>query len=339
MRYRLLTFLLVAHLIPLTFAPARSMAQSPLAATPAAVCLTLQTFPVPAGDGPHDVAPAADATGVWYTGQRAGVLGLLDPTTGKTERVLLGAGSAPHGVVVGPDGAAWVTDGGLNAIVRVDATTHAVQTFPLPPEGAQAALNTAAFDTNGILWFTGQNGVVGRLDPATQEVRVWPAPRGRGPYGITATPRGAVYYTSLAGSYLGQIAPDGDDVYITALDPPTTSAGVRRVWSDSHGLLWVSEWTAGQVGRFDPAAGTWREWPLPGDTPQAYAVYVDDHDAVWLSDFGANALVRFDPASETFASLPLPDPGASVRQLAGRPGEVWGAESATDKLVRVRSTC
>jgi virginiamycin B lyase len=69
----------------------------------------------------------------------------------------------------------------------------------------------------------------------------------------------------------------------------------------------------------------------------AYAVYVDDLDAVWLTDFGANSIVRFDPASETFASFPLPDADAAVRQLLGRPGEVWGAESGLDRLVVIRA--
>ena len=45
-----------------------------------------------------------------------------------------------------------------------------------------------------------------------------------------------------------------------------------------------------------------------------------------------NCCRRFDPKSEKFDSFPLPDPYASVRQLAGRPGEVWGAESGADKL-------
>jgi len=31
----------------------------------------------------------------------------------------------------------------------------------------------------------------------------------------------------------------------------------------------------------------------------------------------------------------LPSAGASVRQILGRRGEVWGAESGTDKLVVV----
>ena len=97
--------------------------------SPPESCLTLETFPVPPGDHPHDVAPAADGVGVWYTGQGAGVLGLLDPESGEVERIPLGAGSAPHGVIVGPDGAAWVTDGGLNAIVRVDAETLAVDSL------------------------------------------------------------------------------------------------------------------------------------------------------------------------------------------------------------------
>ena len=108
------------------------------------------------------------------------------------------------------------------------------------------------------------------------------------------------------------------------------------MWSDSTGRIWVSEWNAGQVGVYDPATGTWREWKLPGPRPQAYAVYVDDQDRVWLSDFGANALVMFDHRTETFWSFPLAEANASVRQILGRPGEIWGAESGADRLVVIR---
>ena len=52
----------------------------------------------------------------------------------------------------------------------------------------------------------------------------------------------------------------------------------------------------------------------------------------------ATRILRFDPGSERFVSFPLPDPGGSVRQLLGRPGEVWGAESGADKLVVVRTS-
>jgi virginiamycin B lyase len=86
---------------------------------------------------------------------------------------------------------------------------------------------------------------------------------------------------------------------------------------------------------YNPKSRRWREWRVPGANPMIYAVFVDERDKVWLSDFGANALVRFDPVTSRFTRVRLPSAGAAVRQILGRPGEVWGAESGTDKLVLV----
>jgi virginiamycin B lyase len=293
----------------------------------------VQYYDVSSGDHPHDVAPAPDGT-VWYTGQYKGVLGRLDPKTGTVTRIPLGDGSRPHGVIVGPHGNAWVTDGGLNAIVRVDAATEQVKVFPLPKAGMNANLNTAAFDGKGRIWFTGQTGIYGRLDPKTGEMDAWNAPRGAGPYGITATPSGEIYYVSLAGSFLGK--PDLETGETTVIDPVSEGVGTRRVWSDSKGQLWVSEWNAGNLSRYDPVAKVWEVYELPGDDPHAYAVYVDENDLVWVSNFSANAILRFDPATEAFESFPSNRPGAAVRQMLGRSGEVWGAESGTDRLVVIR---
>jgi virginiamycin B lyase len=291
-----------------------------------------QEYAVPAGSSPHDVAPAHDGT-VWYTAQAAGKLGRLEPADGTVREIPLGEGSAPHGVIVGPDGAPWVTDGGLNAIVRVDPRTLAVRRYPLPAAGGFANLNTATFDRRGILWFTGQSGIYGRLDPRTGALRVFRAPAGAGPYGITTTPGGAVWYASLAGSYIARIDPRTGKTAVVR--PPTRDQGARRIWSDSRGRLWVSEWNAGRVARYDPATKRWREWKLPG-AAQPYAVYVDGKDTVWLTDFGAGTIVRFEPRSGRFTTIRL-RPGANVRQLLGRPGEVWGAESGADRLVVVRT--
>ncbi|MGI8984632.1 MAG: Vgb family protein [Acidimicrobiales bacterium] len=119
------------------------------------------------------------------------------------------------------------------------------------------------------------------------------------------------YYPVVAGSRPHDVAPAPDG----------------SVWYTAH---------AGQVAVHDPATGSWREWKLPGTRPHAYAVYVDEKDRVWLSDFGANALVIFDPSTEQFRSFASDAPNASVRQILGRPGEVWGAESGADRLVVVR---
>ncbi|HLW47796.1 MAG TPA: lyase [bacterium] len=290
----------------------------------------LREYAVPMGSHPHDVAPARDGT-VWYTAQTAGELGRLDPATGKIQHVKLGEGSAPHGVIIGPDGAVWVTDGGLDAIVHVSADGGSIKRFPLPAGRPHNDLNTAAFDKHGVLWFTGQAGIYGRVTLSTGRVEIWDAPGGPGPYGMTVTPAGGIYFASLAGSYVGRIDPKTAKVAV--LEPPTPRQGARRMWADSKGRLWITEWDGGNLARYDPATAAWKEYRLPGPAPKPYAVYVDEHDQVWLSDWDANALVRFDPQTERFESFPLPSPSGGVRQLNGRPGQVWGAESTVNKLV------
>ena len=297
-----------------------------------ALATEVHYYPVPKGSHPHDVAPAPDGT-VWYTAQPKGELGRLDPRTGKTEHIALGMGSAPHGVIVGPDGAAWVTDGGQNAIVRVDPATKAVKIYPLPAGTAYANLNTAAFDKAGVLWYTGQSGYYGSVNPKTGEVRVWDAPRGRGAYGITATPGGEIYYASLAGSHIARI--DTATGRASVIEHPVKGQGARRVWSDSKGRIWVSEWLSGGLSMYDPNDKTWKQWMPPGDKPHTYSVWVDDQDKVWTTEWTSNAIMRFDPDTAKFESFPSDKGGAAVRQMLGRHGEAWGAESGNDRLVVV----
>jgi virginiamycin B lyase len=238
-------------------------------------------------------------------------------------------------VIQGPDGAAWITDDGQNGIVRFDPKTDKVKVWRLPEKAGHADLNTGTFGRDGVYWFTGQSGIYGRLDPKTGEIRVFKAPKGRGPYGITATPDGEVYFVSLAGSYLAKIDRSTGEARVIA--PPTPDQGARRVWSDSRGRLWISEWNSGQLSMHDPQTGEWKAWRVPSERPMPYAVYVDERDIVWVSDFGGNAVHAFDPKTETFSTIPKSEKGADVRQILGRPGEVWLPESGADRLVVIRT--
>ena len=296
----------------------------------------LQGWPLnaPQRTGIHDVAPASDR-GVWYTAQASGHLGYFDPATGKNELIALGSGSRPHGVIQGPDKAAWITDGGAQAIVRVGWPDREVRKFSLPEGTPYANLNTCAFDGDGDLWFTGQSGLYGKVAVKTGVVSLWDAPKGRGPYGICTTPSGDIWWCSLAGSFIARI--DRRTGASTIVEPPTRGQGARRVWSDSRGRVWVSEWNSGQLSVHDPAANTWRAWKLPGREPHAYAVYVDERDQPWVSDFGANAVVRFDPQRETFETFAFPREAAQVRQILGRAGEVWLPESGTEHISVIRT--
>ena len=295
----------------------------------------IQLFQLPEGARVHDVAPGAEGK-IWYTAQRQGALGIIDPRTGEIRQVPLGENSAPHGVIQGPDGAAWITDSGQNAIVRYDPKSGKIDVWKLPEETGYANLNTGAFDGDGIHWFTGQNGIYGRLDPKSGEIKVWKDPDGRGPYGIASTPSGDIFYVSLAGSHLASI--DRKTGEATIIEPPTPGQGARRVWSDSKGDLWISEWNSGQLSRYSPPTKAWKSWKLPGEQPKAYAVYVDERDIIWVTDFGANATLTFDPKTEQWTSYPGSAPDANVRQILGRPGEVYLPESGTNRMMVIRTS-
>ena len=134
----------------------------------------------------------------------------------------------------------------------------------------------------------------------------------------------------LAGSYLANV--DLETGAVTVYEPPTKDQGARRVWSDSKGRLWISEWNSGNVSVYDPTDKSWKQWKLPGEKPHTYAVWVDPDDKVWLSEWAANAIVRFDPATTKFESFPSNRENSNVRQMLGRKGETWIAESGTDRI-------
>ena len=300
-------------------------------------------FQAPKESHPHDVAVDPTKNGpVWYTAQGTGELGKLDPKTGNKTHIQLGnasgphmGGSAPHGIIIGPDGGLWITDEFLKAIVRVDPKTEEIKKFPIPENITKNKLNTATFDKSGVLWFTDRSGYYGKLDPAEGKVHVWAAPRGQGPYGITTTPDGSVYFNSWTGNYTAKI--DLKTGNLTILEPPTKESQPRRIWSDSKGQLWITEWATGKLAQYSPDTNKWQEWKLPGDKPQPYSVYVDEKDKVWVSDFGITngkqSMVRFDPETEKFDVIPLNTDHSNIRQMNGRPGQVWGAESDLNRII------
>lgn len=303
------------------------------AVTTAPLVARVREYLLPRGSAPYGVALTADGT-AWYSGQRAGELGKLDPATGTTKGIALGQGAAPRGLTVGPDGALWIADSGRNVLVRVDPATEEVRRITLPANSENIGLDALVFAPDGRLWFTGERGRYGLFDLRAGLLQLFAVPRDAGAGGIAATPGGVLYFTSFDGNYLAQVAPDLATA--TPLDLPIDKPGPRRVASDSRGRLWTTAWGSGQLALYDPANGRWRAWSLPGRQPRPRAVHADAQDRIWLTDDTANAILRFDLATEQFAALALPTAAGPISQLASRPGELWGAESGADRLVVLR---
>lgn len=304
-----------------------------LAAGPAIADYQTKVMPLPNRTYIHDVAPTQNGQ-VFWTAQSDGLLGILDPKTGTNKFVKLGEGSAPHGIITGKDGKAWIADGGQNAIVSYDPKSEGLKVYPLPDDTGYTNLNTPTEDKDGNIWFTGQNGWHGKLDIKTSKVSVWKSPRGRGSYGITTTPDGEVWFVSLANSYLGKI--DRATGNVEVFDPPVKNTGVRRVWSDSKGTLWMSEWNTGMIASFTPSTRQWHRYAIPGvSRANLYAVYVDNKDVVWVSNWGDNKVYSFDPKTLQFTAVPGSSSGADIRQINGANGVVFLPESGNASVMAV----
>jgi virginiamycin B lyase len=98
-----------------------------------------------------------------------------------------------------------------------------VRKFALPYAPPYANLNTCAFDGEGDLWFTGQAGIYGKVAVKTGQVTTWDAPKGRGPYGICATPSGRHLVVLARGSYIARV--DRATGQSTVFEPPTKGQG------------------------------------------------------------------------------------------------------------------
>jgi virginiamycin B lyase len=290
-------------------------------------------YPVKAGLGNRDVAPADDGT-VWFSNQFSGTVGNLDPKTGEYKLYPLGPGSSPHGIHMGPDGNLWIMDGGQNAVIRMNSSDHKLTLFKIPPENGDVNLNTSVFDHSGALWFTGQNGFYGRLDPQTSKIQVWKSPVGFGPYGITVTPQGTVWYTNFACNHIAGIDPKTYEVTVVDIPHPST-VGARRIWSDSKGKLWLATWGTGELLSYNPADKSWDAYKLPGLGPRGYSTYVDEKDIVWVTDFMSNSILRFDPSTESFIVFPSDKQVSQLLQMNGKDGKVWGGEQGASRIVLI----
>src|SRR5215471_18273850 len=144
---------------------------------------------------PHDPAIAPDGS-VWYTGQRANVVGRFDPASKQfKEYPLPTPNSGPHGLQPDKDGNIWYTGNSAGLIGKIDPKTGKITEYKMPNPKARDP-HTIAMLPDGRLFFTVQAGnFIGTLDPASGAIKLIeaPTPNSR-PYGVRLDSKGAPYF-------------------------------------------------------------------------------------------------------------------------------------------------
>jgi virginiamycin B lyase len=157
--------------------------------------VTEYKMPDAKAEDPHTAV--FDAQGImWFTVQVGNMVGRLDPKTGKVElKQPPTANSHPYGIAINSKGVPFFCEFNSNKMASIDPKTMQITEYLLEKSARPRRLAIASDDR---VYFTDyEGGNLGRLDPASGAVKMWPSPGGSkaAPYGIVITPDGMVWYS------------------------------------------------------------------------------------------------------------------------------------------------
>jgi len=290
---------------------------------------------------PHDPAVAPDGS-IWYTGQRANVVGRFDPATQQFKEFALPTpNSGPHGLQADKEGNIWYTGNAAGLIGKIDPKSGKVTEYKMPNPKARDP-HTIAFLQDGRIFFTVQAGnFIGSLDPKAPDgaIKLVESPTANSrPYGVRLDSKGVPYFDLFNSNKIASADPK--TLIIREYPLPDPKARPRRIAVAKDDTVWYGDYARGFLGHLDPKTGKVEEFQSPGGPEsKPYAIDVTADGAVWYVETGdetKNMLVRFNPETKKFQTWAIPGGGGTVRNMEiDKQGNLWLAESGVGRISRV----
>lgn len=248
-------------------------------------------------------------------------------------------GSAPKGIVAGPDGNLWF--GGTNGRIGQITPTGVVAQFTagMEPYGVAAG-------PDGNLWVANSGsragdpggGSIARITPsgAATQFTLGITP-GAYPYGITAGPDGNLWFTEYYGDKggftsgkVGRITPAGA---VTEFPIADLNAGARpqMITGGPDGNVWFTEQIGRQIGRITPA-GALTYFALSG---LASDITTGPDGNLWFTEY-PDRIGRITPAGAITEFTAGITGGSNPSGIAAGPdGNLWFTETSGDRVGRI----
>jgi virginiamycin B lyase len=237
---------------------------------------TFKEWDLPAGTNPHGLVVAPDGH-VFYTGNRNGTIGELDPGTGsiRSYKTPSGGGS-PHTIVLDAAGALWFTGQSGGYVARLDRPSGRITEYPMP--GGPYGL---AIDKQGNVWVCRMGAdKLGKLDPRTGAISELPMGDGSRPRRIATAPDGTLWVTLYGNGKLAQVDPVANKV-VREIDMPGGNTGPYAVTVDGAGRVWANEIQTDTVALLDPRTGKFRVFKLPTSNTGIRKAIIDADGRFW----------------------------------------------------------
>lgn len=269
---------------------------------------------------------------VWVTQQDQSRLVRITPQGG-VRFFALPPGLGPHGIAFDRHGRMWITLQFVNEIALVNLDGRITRTYRIPTAAEPHGL---AIADDGSVWWTGKyGGVIGRLDPRTGRMRVFPLPDRYSQPIYIRQGCGAMYFTELTHSAIGSITTNGRiKEYITPTNP--ADGGSRPIAvAIRHCQVWFTEERGHRVGVLDPNTGKIIEYRIPRPSDQLAGLAFDRTGTLWLElngQTGVDAVGRVG-AHMKVRLFDVPTRDATLhRIILGPHGNMWFTELTADTV-------
>jgi virginiamycin B lyase len=189
---------------------------------------------------------------------------------------------------------------------------------------------------DGSIWWAGQWGnLVGRIDPATGDMKEYPLPANAMPHTVVLDAAGDVWYTGNKNGTMGRLDPDTGEITEYKMPDPAAKDPHTAVF-DQDGILWFTLQQSNMVGRLDPATGETKLVTMPIPDARPYGIKIDADGTPWFACNGSNCLVKVDPETMDLAVVELPTPETTVRRLdIADDGMIWYVNSSQGRIGRL----
>ncbi len=204
---------------------------------------------------PHDIVQGPN--GVLYFSSNDG-LGRIG-TDGVVQPFVDAPFSVGGNAVGAGAGNIWITDFNQRSLWRYDIASGGFTEFPIG-DGSLLGPTDLVVDGSGLVWFgaSGDQGVIGRLDPAVTDKPDTPARENVTTFPIAGTPNalgiatdGKVWFTGRISDMVGFLDPANSN-QVRQFPTLTPGAGPQQIAAAADGSMWFTQANVGNAARITP---------------------------------------------------------------------------------------
>jgi len=243
---------------------------------------------------------------VYWAEIQGGMLGELDPTTGKQIRHTVPMPGSMLQVVTDKDENIWFTNYLGGNFGKLDAKTRRIHmyTAPTPDNG----LYGLAADQQGNVWGAGwQKGDVAKWDHETETVVEYPVANAWGMIRrISVDSKGLVWFSEYNVGILGSLDPSTGK--ITEYKMPLQGSHPYDTWPDKNDNIWIANQSHSSLVKFDRNTKKFTYYPETQLNQSVPKIEIEKNNTIWYGSRGVPHITanHFYPNGYTADAPPEP---------------------------------